>query len=221
MHEVDYDSELIDFNSDCGDYEEYLLELGELQHKPLHGPRADHVGENVFAFEWETLNATVRRRTDPPNALLASILFDMQRRITQRHASVAASFITWLGTNCGHSFLDKAYRMMGSKLRPDEAFIAAWTIDNKRMHRINGGIRLIESILAPADHFGADLFSGHWGLRRMPDLTIEDHEAIDHLVAWLATARAEEFLRRCQHLIKIRERYATPMDTVRLIVGAK
>jgi hypothetical protein len=222
MLEVDQDA--ADLKEFEGDYEEYLFELGELSHKPIHGPRVDNVGENVYAFEWETLNVSVRRKNDPPNVLLGSILYDMQRRITQRHASVAASFITWLGTNCGQSIILKAdalRRLGNSEMYGSQAFVAAWAIENTRRNSINSGIRYIESILAPADHFGQDLFSKMWGLRRMPNISIEDHETIEHIVAWLATDRAGEFIRRCDHLIKVRQRYDSPMDTVRLLSGVK
>lgn len=219
MLEMEQDAD--DLKEFEGDYEEYLFELGELSHKPIHGPRVDHVGENVYAFEWETLNVSVRRKNDPPNVLLGSILYDMERRITQRHASVAASFITWLGTNCGQSIILKAHQLKCAELYGHQAFTAAWAIENTRRNGINGGIRYIESILAPPDHFGQDLFSKMWGLRRMPNLSIEDHETVEHVVAWLCTDRAGEFIRRCDHLIKMRQSYASPMDTVRLLSGVK
>lgn len=221
MFEVDTESELKEFELD---YDEYLHALGELSHKPLHGPRESHVGENVYAFEWEVMHASVRRDNDPPNVLLASMLYAMQRRITQRHASVAASFITWLGTNCGMAYLNAAKRLRDCasySLMPREAYLAAWAIDNQRSLQVNHGGRLIESILAPADHFGRDLFTGLWGLRRMPDLSIEDHETVEHVASWLGTPRAQEFIARCDHLIHVRQRVETPMDTLKVIMGVE
>lgn len=204
-----------------GDYEEYLFELGELKHEPINPPRADHVGENVYSFEWLTLNETIRRPNDPPNVLLGSILYHMERRITQRHASVAASFITWLGTNCGHSIHDRAQQLLKAGLHRDEAYECAWAIENKRRSGINHGIRYIESVLAGPDDFGKDIFSGMWGLRRMPNITIEDYETVEQLVEWLSTDRAQEFIRRCEFLINIRNSVSKPMDTIKVMCGVK
>ncbi len=220
MFEVDPDSELREFE---GDYDDYLHALGELSHKPIIPPREGFPGENVYAFEWETLNATVGRPDlDPPNALLANILYDMQRRITQRHASVAASFITWLGTNAGMCFKLTAQRIREESrglLTLEDAYGCAWAIENRRRSHVNSGSRAIEHILAGVDDFGKDLFGGMYGLRRAPDLHVEDYETIEHLVAWLASPRAVEFVARCEYLIDLRGRYPSAMQTVRVIAG--
>lgn len=199
--------------------EEHLLELGELKHQPLRPPRVDHVGENVFAHEWEVFMLTDRSANEPANIRLENILEDMDRLLTQRHASVAATFITWLGTNCGQSYLHEASQL-GSRGRigNDKAFVAAWAIENMRRRGINHGRRTVEALLED-DSPNGELFAEMVGLRQPGDFTVEDLETLDHVAAWLGTDQGYRFCRRCEHLIQTRNKFSTE-ETVRIIAGA-
>lgn len=202
------------------EYSRYLESIGELQHKPIDGPRGGHAGENIFSYAWAMKMETERKERDPPNWPLVQILWNLDMRITQRHANVAASFITWLGTNSGNCIIQRARSLYDTSRHTnlEDCFVAAWSIENMRRIGTNRGTRVIESMLAPGDHFGPDLFGGSYGLRRVPDLSVEDFETVDHVAHWCGSTEGCAFIRRCESLITMRERYTTA-DTIKVIAG--
>lgn len=202
------------------DYD-YLCGLGELQHTPIDGPRPTHVGENVFAHQWELLMTKQPDACDPPNSRLAYILWGMTREITQRHASVAASFVTWLGCNAGNAFVERGRRMFIDidsvhRLSREHASMVSWSIENMRSPR--KFYRTIDTILAERDDYGPDLFSNGISLRRLPKISAEDVETADHLAYWCGTPDGCEFIRFCNEQIRQRES-VTAEQTIRIIAG--
>lgn len=199
---------------------DHLSGLGEFEHKPITGPRPSHVGENVFAYQWEVLMQK-REEEDPPNAALARILWNMQHGfITQRHASVAASFITWLGTNCGNAMIEKSRQIYisidsVSRMTREESVLAAWAIENVKRP---GQYRLIESVLAPPDHWLKDVITGGFVLGLLPTLSAEDLETCDHVAYWCGSPEGCEFIRLCNWQIRQRERVSTD-ESIRVIAG--
>lgn len=208
---------MFEFDFDI-DYEEHLQSLGELVHEPIQPARPHHEGEQVYLYQWQQL-LSYREEGWPPNAKLAIILFDLPHALAQRHATVAASFITWLGTNAGMSFRSEARRLKNivDSFTLEQAFTAAWSIGNIRQHHRNG--RNIDHILAPEDHYGEDLVTGHVRLLRQPHVTGEDLEVLDVLVRWLSTDEASEFVAECERLIEIRQRFRDPLHTIKIVTG--
>lgn len=199
------------------EYIEYLQHLGELSHTPIDGPRPSHVGENVYAYEWAQLMTRHAQSSGIPNELLASILWDMYVELTQRHASVAASVITWLGCNAGQALMLNARAIaLVDRINKVDAYLCAWTMANRRARAVSRGVRTIESILAPGDHWGNDMFSGACTLIRLPEITIDDYETVEHVIAWLGTSTATDFIIRCEGLIRMRETMSAD-ETVRAI----
>jgi hypothetical protein len=205
-----------------GDQFDHLSQLGELDHKPITGPRPSHVGENVFAHQWELLMQKRESEEDPPNAALARILWNMTHGegLTQRHASVAASFITWLGTNCGNALIEKSRRLYiamdsVSQLSREDAFVAAWAIENMRKP---GRYRVIDSVLAPPDHWLKDVFTNQTVLGMIPPLSADDLETCDHVAYWCGSPEGCEFIRLCNWQIRQRERTSTE-ESIRIMAG--
>lgn len=173
------------------------MHLVPLSHEPIRAPRADVIGECVYAARWAALMAETVDTYGHEAGVLGTILSLLVREPSQRHATVAASFIKWLGTNCGRAFLQQAKQhepMVGG----GGGYAAAWGVENARRPGINGGYRAIEAILAPADHWGTALFSGHTGLVRQPDLSLDDYEAVEQLVRWLGSYEGRQFVAACE-----------------------
>lgn len=134
------------------------------------------------------------------------ILTDMGTRVRQRHATVAASFIMWLGTNCGAGLIHSARRLQRAFEKSGEpgfnAWISAWAIEGRRCRGINSGVRTIEAVLAPT-----------WDATRegamrdavRTNVSYEDAEVIEHVMEWLGDEeQGRDFLRQCEAKIEAR-----------------
>lgn len=179
-----------------------------LLHRPIVGPRNGHIGEQVFCEKWLELqqHEVEFREVDEPEhtTKLARIIINAQLpEIGERECSVAASWACYLGCNIGASVIH-----LGDRLRAGAGdyrrFVAAWAIHNTRSIGVNSGYRAIEIMLAPADHLNTDPFS-YGGLRRAPDLSLTDHEVIEHLWLWLGSDEGAAWLADCQHEIDRRQ----------------
>lgn len=177
----------------------YLFELIPFIHEPLRPARQGCIGEIVYAQQWRDFMGTLPHPDAPHSARLADILHHMPEQLTQRHASVAASFVCWLGTNCGLGFLWEAKRAAKEQPRNVErAWMGAWAWQNKRLTWLSGGIRTVEHILAPKDlEVEGDRF---WlgALSRLPDVSSSDFEVFEHVVCWMATIDGARFLAHCE-----------------------
>lgn len=185
-----------------GDYEDYLYELGWLQHKPRAPyPRPGHIGERVYTEEWAALMQELDRcGINAPNSMLADILHDLPAPICQRHATICASVITWLGTSCGQSIILNGRHFKTKNV--SYPYLLAWHQENTRSMGVNGGFRVIEHLLAPEDHFGRDFLGlGGVTLVRQPELSVNDYETVEHLMQWLSY-RGEGFILKCEYRIE-------------------
>lgn len=96
--------------------------MSELKHEGNRPDRArDLMPERVFAEEWKKENERVlavnfglialelilNSNLLTQQAFGHNYFADLDRRPTQRDATVAATVIQWLGTNCGKCFLDR------------------------------------------------------------------------------------------------------------------
>ena len=75
----------------------------KLRHEAIRPARKGFPREHVFAGRWRELMDARRDSLD-------RILCDYLAPVRQREASVAASVVTWLGTNIGQALLEDAKR---------------------------------------------------------------------------------------------------------------
>ncbi len=190
-------------------------------HSPIRPVRKGHPAEAVYLEKWIELMGTMPSGwtedsyEDVPIALahLESIICDNALVADQRSAHVAASFIVWLGTACGRAFIDRMERMQKAAGR--NAGLFAWTQENRRVPHVNHGLRCIELLLAPADHFIHTNSMTRCPLSQIPDLSIRDHEIIDALANWLGNA-GRGFVVSCESEISRRAAWERQKHFARL-----
>jgi hypothetical protein len=163
-------------------------ELLPLAHTPIRPPRAGTPGEGIFLDLWQELMAT--RPT-----LLDQIFADLPFVTNQRAASVAATFMVWMGCNCGRDFTEKAERYAKESVFGcrEAAFRAAWANSDQRHRGVNSGLRTSEYMLAeqyPIDDASLTRGSVIWG--RVPAVPMEDRDVLEAMVAWWASTEARE-----------------------------
>lgn len=198
--------------SDDPEYEDYLIECGSFKHEPMPPhPRPNHIGEFVYSEEWSTL---MQERPpyglDSPNSMLANVLWNLPARVTQRHATICATVICWLGTNCGRSVVDKALEYREKRIHHErQAYLIAWTIQNDRSPHVNHGIRILKHLLAPPECYGTPLLGVLPGPQvvRRPELSAEDYEVVEHLMLWLTEGIGATFVSRCRKRIEEMEHF--------------
>lgn len=166
-----------------------------LVHQPMWGPRKGHVGEAVFLACWQawlTEETEMEEFLTPADYRLACVMRNYPFPLHQRQATVAASLMTWFGTNLGGAFLDSARRLINKGIAKAEAYLMAWSVANKRLLYVNQGIRVLENCLAPSD------VASRMPANRIMDLSILDNEAAECLMAWLGTDEGQGFLERAE-----------------------
>lgn len=117
--------------------------MQNLIHQPIRPPR-DMIEERVYSRHWQALMEDNRGRDRSP---LEQILISYPEPIDQRAASIAASFICWLGTNVGCSFLRMGRRLSELPELCGQGYVAAWGVQNRRFHATNGGARAVEFLV--------------------------------------------------------------------------
>lgn len=194
-----------------------IAQVIEVQHKPR--ATRNLIPEMVYAREWEAL-ASKRISCDDldhddPHVTVGQRIAAGQSvtiQVDQEHATLAATFVTWLGTSIGSCFLENG-RRMESELAPRHVagmgFLAAWTIHNARHIGVNSGWRSCEYMA----------FDGDWNNARRyypPAMTAHHLEVIENVVRWLATSEATRFLARCEALIFAEQKGLSITDLDRL-----
>jgi hypothetical protein len=163
----------------------------KLDHRAINPPSASLVGEKVFAQRWQDLMALHKKHGhDPEKPMIEEVLRRMLCEVRQRHATVAATFIQWLGTNGGRAFIDEGERLGKLMTCRAHGYLGAWAVENYRCPGINSGIRAIEYILAPADYYCEGI------LKQIPEVSADDYEVVEHVIWWLAED-GREFLQGC------------------------
>lgn len=164
-----------------------------LSHKPLNGPRQDITHEVILTQAWSVLASRAcdtpssPLELDEPRSVLVDVLDQLPGCVSQRDATVCATFICWLGSNRGRGFLMHAdrlaaeYPMMGR----DTAYGLAWMKENRRMRSIDMGCRILDLILYNTDP----------QLESLDGPEVRDTEVVEHLVYWLASAKGQRFLK--------------------------
>lgn len=181
-------------------------DLLELSHIPVRPARPD-MPEAAFLATWQRFIVGSLHGWDEEN-IPASEVFQQRDFVwlfDQRAATVAASFVTWLGTSCGGGFLHSAEQWACQANRPfhrEDAYAAAWAVENTRSHHINRGIRTIEHLLAPEEvtdptHALRPWHASYSGIGTL-GITLADCEVIECIVRWLAGPRGRAFLVSCK-----------------------
>lgn len=98
---------------------------------------------------------------------------------TQRDATVAASFICWLGCNVGAGYLTESRRQF--EREGQRAYLQTWSVMNLRRGWKGGGRRKLDAILPPP-----------W------DLTARDVEIVDHAAWWLGSPDGQKLIREAE-----------------------
>jgi hypothetical protein len=176
-----------------------------LLHMPIRPPRQGHISERVYCSRWiDLMNTPLAEEEqedgmEPPCRLSHNVLPEIRayRRIRQRDARVAASMVSWLGTNVGLSVLIDAKKIRDSAPHwaRGKAYHMAWALENTRNRCLSGGWKISEYLLAPADHFQKG------ELMQMPNYTWQDEEVLAHTFAWVGTLEGSEFVDSCNKQI--------------------
>ena len=178
--------------------------IGMRAHDPISPPRDRMIGENVYTEHWQALQRGRLKRDyrsdeNEDTCKLGEILRHMPGNTSIRRARVAASFICWLGTNCGHSIIQSARRWEVMGIPGEKAFLIAWTLDNIRTPWLNSGFRTAEHLLAPE----ANRRNGE--LRRNPWPSADDYETLDRVAIWLGSVDGRAFIDSCEREIRRRQ----------------
>ena len=159
----------------------------------------DMVGEQVFARRWQEFAEKECGNSTGFEYVLRGYPYPLD----QRAASVAASFITWLGTNVGGSLLGIAEEFKLARAVPSFAYVAAWSVMNVRSVGISSNARQIEFLTRTQEELEKNVFS---------EVSVRDLEVVDQLTLWLGSHDGQGFLKGCADEISRRndlETYAT------------
>lgn len=176
---------------------DYLYDLDRFKHQAHKLPRKGFVGENVFYDNWVKLMKTDRDLSDPANQMFADVLSGYGHRLDERAASVAATFVAWLGTNLGYSYRHAA-KELGKKLSAngyylEDVYLMAWARENVRRTGVSYGRRQLEALMT-------------WDDKNAPEVTAKDYEVVEQLVMWLGSAEGQAFLTKCEEETACRQR---------------
>lgn len=183
----------------------------QFSHKPVRAPRNGFIGEQVFAALWEERMADSAGHCEFPNEMLAEVLCSYRPAITQHEATVVASLITWLGTDCGRVFLHEAdwLAKANSTVTRSMAYLQEWAVANVRAQGVNNSVRTLEFCLTPASAWKASTGETLSRPTEYVELTANDLEAADCVAVWLGGPHGQEFLTKCRKEIEARQPYET------------
>lgn len=167
------------------DFELSFDEWVELKHEPEAPPRPDVYGEGIFLDAWQRMMAETPEFGDGElNEMFCTVFSEISGPATQRQATVAATFVAWLGCNWGKCYILGAQdrcKGLARDLWP-QAYLSEWTWQNKRVACVNSGRRTIEAMLESP--------------------TIHDLEIADHLAVFLGSNRGQRFISDAEAEIK-------------------
>lgn len=169
-----------------------------IEHIPLCPPRTGIPGEGIYLKLWQEF---AEKRPDD----WADIFRDMNDGIDQRIASVAASFMVFMGCNAGRNLVERANQLRDKFPWPVEAFEAAWAIMNRRRKGINCGLRVAEYMLATVHPIDAEM-GGRVVWERVPDVTQKDMDTLECMVAWWSTRPAERMREIAEAMIVVEQK---------------
>jgi len=175
-------------------------ELLELVHEPVAPPRPGTPGESIYLELWREYLAVRPERLD-------EILRDLPGPTTQRDATVAASFMVFMGCNGGRGLHQSAEALMCKGLTSHQAFRLAWAQENARARAVDRGLRCIEYMLATKHPIRTDpgnVGRVDWSL--VPDVTLRDIDVVESMVDWWASREGKEMRSIAEPMIEAANR---------------
>ncbi len=177
-------------------------------HEPTRPVRTDVLGEVVFLEVWQAWNKQVvddnSRYVPFLRTVIARSVRSERRTITQREATVSASFVKWLGTNVGNGFLLEIQRKHADEdmhyLNISQRYVEHWAKENCTNQQTK--YRRIEMILATDADYGPTYLPGLSSLTRHVNYTVHDLDVIECIVHWLGSDEGQEFISCCEKKIK-------------------
>ncbi|WP_313694727.1 hypothetical protein [Achromobacter mucicolens] len=169
-----------------------------LRHVPVNLPRAGFPAERIYLELWREY---LRGNHDA----LREIFGDLCQPLDQRGARVAASFMVWMGCNSGRSFTHMAERIAqsGAFATAEDAFLAAWAVENKRIRWLNSGVILTEAMLTPGGiPRMTEMVSYSVDWRRMYSPTQYDNDVLACMVRWWSGHSAQALRTIAGHQIE-------------------
>ena len=158
--------------------------------EPVCPCRPGIYGEGIFVRLWREYATGVPQWAEEDDAIFAHILMDLPGKPTQRDATVATSFMCWLGTNIGNAYLIGAERHVRVDANRCRGFLAVWAWENRRRRGINSGRRLSDAILDD-------------------NVDARDLEVLEVMATWLGTkdglalvAQAQEEINAVQYFLR-------------------
>ena len=153
-------------------------------HTPLAPPRCGVPGEEIYLALW--------REFASARPLEWKAIFRTTGPIRQRAASVAASFMVFMGCNGGNSFTHEAERFAKEPffVSRERAFLAAWAIYNSRSRGVNCGLRTSEFMLAKTHPVTRPFGGGQINWKNVPNITQDDNDILESMVVWWSTEPA-------------------------------
>ena len=139
-----------------------------LKFEPIRPCRPDIYGEGIFVRLWREYAMAIPRWADGDETVFTHLLMDLPGEPTQRDATVATSFMCWLGTNIGNAFLVGCERHAKTDSDRCRVHAGVWAWENRRRRGINAGRRLSDAILGDC-------------------VSARDLEVLEVMAAWLGT----------------------------------
>ena len=165
-------------------------------HLPFCPPRQNTPGEVIYLKLWQAW------ATENPDDW-ASIFSDMHSAPRQRVACCAASFMVHMGTNDGASFTHQCTVAAKGKTFPHTEYVKIWASHNVRHAGVNHGLRCIEYMLAREYPIQRAFVGRCINWQKVPNITMEDMDAIECMVAWWSTEPAIQMRQMAEPLIRM------------------
>lgn len=179
--------------------------LRALKHEPIRPARQGVPAEGIYLAEWQRMMQETPLR-------IYDILRNYRHFPDQRAANVCASFMVFMGCNCGRAYtetaealikdVDKTWLPMHMR-SPEAMFQITWAIENQRNRGINSGMRTIEAMLGEEGLFDVRLGRGYMDADKLAKITPEDYDVVDCMVEWWGSREAREIRRDLAPIITL------------------
>lgn len=173
-----------------------------IKHIPFNKARSSVPRECLYLKEWQEFAEKVSFNNDIRDVTNFEHIFNLYGNITPgfREALVAASFVTFMGSNVGRAFTlssEDLYRRCDGILTREDAFLSCWMKENKRISFCNNGMILMEAIVGRYVNKSNSL-NPYESAYKLDKFTVEDWEALNVMVIWWSTEEAKEMRERCE-----------------------
>lgn len=163
-----------------------------MKHEPIR-PVRNMIEEQVFSRRWKELMGS---KEPYESGMIGRVMKGYPYTIDQRAASVAASFVCWLGTNVGQSYMSLGRDIQEKTSALRTAYVAAWGAQNCRLFGHNSNARQIEFLTRSQADMDKDIFT---------EVSVKDLEAVEQVALWLGTDEGWAFVAGCEAEIARRQ----------------